>query len=361
VNNIALCSRGRASLILGNRRIPFMKIRSLVLGLLLTAGFGLPQLRSVGGDGETNAQPTAVATPTAEPQVVTVPGLDQLWAQLEASRRANEAASARWSALMEQNNSLSNVLSGLRETLVTQRQREIQISEEARQSNLKVMAGAAAGVFLIFLASYWFQLRCMNRVMELSRQGHTAALPAPAPASQPMLEWESARESKLLDAVKLLENRVQHLEAPPANANGTSTENGHSSEPAVKLIDVGPAEPQPAASKASLLLAKGEILLDMERWQEAVTCFQDAITMDPKNAEAHLKKGIALERMNRLELSLSSYEEAVRLNPNRAFAYVYKARVLAALHRYDEALSVYDSALGKNAPKPASAARVNGR
>jgi tetratricopeptide (TPR) repeat protein len=346
-----------------------MKIRLLVLGLLLFAGLCLPSLHSDENPGETNAgaaaglltntTPPASETP-AGPQVVTVPGLDELFAQLEAAKRANEAASERWSALVDQNNSLSNVLTGLQTSLDIQRQREAKISQEARTFNFQVMFGAGAAVLVILLASYWFQFRCMNRVMEMSRQ--ISMLPPP---TQPhMLEWESAGASKLLEAVKILENRIKHLEGPvrpsgELKSNGTSTENGHASEAAVKLIDVGPPEPAPEASKVSLQLAKGEILLDMERWQEALTCFQDVLAADPTNAEAHLKKGIALERLNHLEQSLDSYEEAVRLNPSRAFAYVYKARVLAALHRYDEALSVYDSALGKNSQKPPATARVS--
>ena len=92
-------------------------------------------------------------------------------------------------------------------------------------------------------------------------------------------------------------------------------------------------------------------LLEAERLQEALVCFQEILNVEPGNAEAHLKKGVVLERMNRLDLALSSYEEVLRLNPKRTLANVYKARVLAALHRYDEALSVYDSALGKKSPK----------
>jgi tetratricopeptide (TPR) repeat protein len=340
-----------------------MKIRSLLFGLLLIAGVSLPTLHS---QDEADVTNTAPATSLISTQVVTVPGMDELWAQLEAAKRANEAASERWIALVDQNNSLSNVLAGLQTSLVSQKQREIQIAEEARTFNFQVMLAAAAIVVVILLTSYWFQFRCMNRVVEMTQKMN--ALPAPANLPPPMLEWQSEREGKLLEAVKLLESRIEHLETPANGAselkelksNGTSTENGHSSEPAVKLIDVGPAELAPKESKISLLLAKGEILLDMERWEEALKCFQEALAMEPKNAEAHLKKGIALERLNRLEHSLDSYEEAVRLNPNRAFAYVYKARVLAALHRYDEALNVYDSALGKNGPRTEQANRLNG-
>jgi tetratricopeptide (TPR) repeat protein len=192
-----------------------------------------------------------------------------------------------------------------------------------------------------------------------------------APYTPPLLEAPSARESQLLEAVKLLENRIRQLEHPGAvgtpaatiaqspsapsstHANGVSAENGHAAPGEGKVIDVAPVEMQSSATKVSVMLAKGEVLLETERLQEAVNSFTEALTIEPNNAEAHLKKGIGLERMNRLEPALACYNEALRLNPKRSFAYVHKARVLAALHRYDEALSVYDMALGK-APQKAT-------
>ena len=142
----------------------------------------------------------------------------------------------------------------------------------------------------------------------------------------------------------MLEHRLEQLETP--GQGGATSHSGN----VPTLLESGAIEPS-TSSSMSLLLAKGQVLLDTERLQEAVACFQEAITVDPNNAEAHLKKGIALERMNRLEPALAAYEEALRLNPKRAVANVYKARVLAALHRYDEAISVYDSALGRNTAK----------
>src|SRR5205085_6485104 len=130
-----------------------------------------------------------------------------------------------------------------------------------------------------------------------------------APPPQALLEMQSEREAKLLDAVRLLENRIQQLESPASAAapqNGTSAETSRAPAREATVIEATPvtASPEPPAqqstnSKVSLLLAKGEILLDMERLQEAVSCFNEALAMDPANAEAHLKKGIALERMNR--------------------------------------------------------------
>ena len=304
---------------------------------------------------ETNLNPEVAAQTNVEnaaPTPVIVPGLDELLDRLgtmedsnEEMQRASQQASQQWEALVEQNNALSNVLTGLQQTLITQKEREIELAKESNAQMIKVIAGAAVAVFLVFLFSYWFQLRCLNRVMEISR-----SMPALTHHEPVLLEQENPQTSKLLAAMKMLEHRLDHLEVRETGANGDAV---HFTEATPIALHAGPAESSPSSSSSSiaLLMAKGQVLLDTERLQEAVTTFQEVISADPTNAEAHLKKGIAFERMNRLEQALSCYDEAIRLNPKKVVANVYKARVLAALHRYDEAISVYDSALGRDSGK----------
>lgn len=306
---------------------------------------------------ETNVEPaqSSGSAATVAPAQVVVPEMDELREELRAMKRSNEEmkrsseqASEKWAQMVHQNDALSNALSGLQHTLITQNQREIELTKQSNAFYTKVITGAAVAVFLVFLFSYWFQLRCLNRVMELS---HT--LPATHPHEPALLEQENPATSKLLAAMKLLEHRLEQLEEPPAirtTAHGNGDYAEVTSAHASTMLNPAPVETIPP-SNVSLLLAKGQTLLDADRLQEAVACFQEVLAVDPGNAEGHLKKGIALERMNRLDLALSCYEEALRLNPKRTVANVYKARVLAALHRYDEALSVYDSALGKKTIK----------
>ena len=321
----------------------------MVIGLVITGAAVL----------ETNTEPAQAAAVTngaAPPAPVVIPELDELRDQLRAMQRSNEEmqrssahASEKWAEMMDRNAALSNVLTGLQQTLVTQKERELELAKQSNSLYLKVIIGAAAAVFLVFLFSYWFQLRCLNRVMEM-----THALPAPMGHEPALLPQENPATSKLLAAMKLLEQRLEQLETPTSSraavhSNGEHAEvtSAHVSTP---LLAAETLESS-AASNVSLLLAKGQTLLDAERLQEALSCFQEVLSVDPGNAEAHLKKGTTLERMNRLDLALSAYEEALRLNPKRTVANVHKARVLAALHRYDEALSVYDSALGKKSSK----------
>src|ERR1051325_8221708 len=178
-----------------------MKVRSLFLGLLVTALCCSPALFSFSAapTPDTNEEPSVPPPPAANETVQAKPEattnanvatnaangdsvtnaiivtntvntaeLEELRTKLDALQHANDLALGRWAALLDQNNSLSNVLSSLQQTLTNERRREVELSEEARKFNGRVMLGAAGAIFLVFLASYWFQLRCLNRVMELS-------------------------------------------------------------------------------------------------------------------------------------------------------------------------------------------------
>ncbi len=313
-----------------------MKIQSLVFAIL-ACGFCFWR----------SAQPLAAETNTASNADLSSELTDLRQKMGEIERSSREVAQ-KWDAVVQQNTSLSNVLTGLQQTLMKQKENELEMSKQSHAFTLKVITGAAAAVFLVFLLSYWFQLRALNRVMEVSN-----LLPAPR-GGPALLEGGSPQASSLLSAIKVLETRIQHLEIPAAhgpNGNGTDF-NGAPSNGSNNLIQLSSFETASTApSSASLLLAKGQTLLDMDRLQDALGCFQEVLMLEPSNADACLKKGIALERLNRLEPALNAYEDAIRLNPKRAIAHASKARVLAALHRYDEAISVYDAALGKNGPK----------
>src|SRR5204863_2284469 len=139
---------------------------------------------------------------------------------------------------------------------------------------------------------------------------------------------------KLLEAIHLLEHRIEQLQEGSRSALKAPLEAPLPQVGAPTAHGVSPDAPGTSvASGVSQLVDRGQMLLDKECFPEAVTCFSDALSVDPSNVEAHLKKGIALERMNRLEAALSCYDEVLRLKPQRTIASVYKSRVLTALHR----------------------------
>ena len=249
-------------------KIPAVIPRLCFLLILHSLGLMLAGAAVIEGTLTSTAVPVRsdAATPLTQTQVqVVIPELDQLRNQLKMMERSteelqksnqemqksSEVAAEKFEAMAQQNNALSNVLTGLQQTLVNQREREVELTKANTAFNYKVAAGAAGVIFLVFLASYWFQLRCLNRVMEFKNtpalQGH-----------EPRLLEDTPAGSKLLSAMKVLEHRLEHIEHGTGNghANGAVLESG---------IEMN-AETEPATSSSmSLLLAKGQVLLETER------------------------------------------------------------------------------------------------
>jgi tetratricopeptide (TPR) repeat protein len=107
----------------------------------------------------------------------------------------------------------------------------------------------------------------------------------------------------------------------------------------------------PAAARApdsalhvATLLARGQALLEQRHPVDALTCFEQAIALDGRAANAFIKKGAALERLGRLDEALTSYERALKLDESHADAYIGKGNVLNRLERYQEALACFEQA-----------------
>ncbi|PYK96478.1 MAG: hypothetical protein DME19_19595, partial [Verrucomicrobia bacterium] len=109
-----------------------------------------------------------------------------------------------------------------------------------------------------------------------------------------------------------------------------------------------PPEAAPDSSQAphlALLLAKGQTLLSLDKPAEALACFDEIISLDPRNAEAFVKKGTALERLRRTEEALECYDRAIAVDRSLTTAYLYKGGVFNRLQRFEEALKCYEQAL----------------
>jgi len=58
-----------------------------------------------------------------------------------------------------------------------------------------------------------------------------------------------------------------------------------------------------------------------------------------------VRKGAALERMNRFEEALFCYNRAIDADQRNVLAYLHKGGVCNRLERYDEALECYEQAM----------------
>ena len=64
----------------------------------------------------------------------------------------------------------------------------------------------------------------------------------------------------------------------------------------------------------------GDEFLKRGSYRAALSCYEAALRLDPRSAEAHCSKGSALVYLGRDEEALRSYDESLRLDPRSAVA-----------------------------------------
>jgi serine/threonine protein kinase len=95
-------------------------------------------------------------------------------------------------------------------------------------------------------------------------------------------------------------------------------------------------------------LDEGNTFYQLQKYDEALVAFEQAIHLDSNLAAAYCNKGVALSNLMRYEEALASFEQAIRLNSNYSLACYNKGIALANLRRYEEALVAYEQAIHLN-------------
>ena len=91
--------------------------------------------------------------------------------------------------------------------------------------------------------------------------------------------------------------------------------------------------------------AKGLALYYLQQYAEALTALDKAIALNPNDTTAHYGRGLVAEHLKHFADALISYEQVTRLDATYAPAWRKKADVLSELKRYEEALAAYEKAL----------------
>lgn len=89
----------------------------------------------------------------------------------------------------------------------------------------------------------------------------------------------------------------------------------------------------------------GILLLQRDRYEEAVCCFKRSIQLDSSNPCVFNNLGIVLQKLGRTEEAAGSYKEAVELQPRFGGAWSNYGFTLSVLGRQEEALQAFNSAL----------------
>jgi hypothetical protein len=344
---------------------------SAILALMLLCGLR-PEMKS--------AEPDAVtALKTNEPSIaelrlstnveaeilLTRQALDQLRREVEQSATRNAAA-------------ITSSLSLVESTLARLHEKQM---ESTRSSNrtILILSGvfAALGLVCLLLISLVL-MRAIGRFSEVAAaapaQGQLlgtgqamAALGAGEMAASRRGAADEA-SSRFQSALEQLQRRIGELEqSAQATVSGNAAPTSSTAPRVVSpkpadeqvgpTLDIQPLLPDdelaPAAtedeaapaSRATVLLGKGQALLNLDSAEPALKCFEEALTLEPNNAEAFVRRGMALEKLQDWEGALESYDRAIEADQSMTVAYLYRGGVCNRLQRYREALESYEQAL----------------
>ena len=122
---------------------------------------------------------------------------------------------------------------------------------------------------------------------------------------------------------------------------------GQSSGNWLKTLAAKVSKPNPkkAREEAQVWYNKGNFFLFQGIYQDAITCYDNALGIDPSFSDPWNSKGACLKLLGRHEEALIYYDKALELNPAYGTAWNNKGESLMQLGRYEEALSCFDKAL----------------
>ena len=257
---------------------------------------------------------------------------------------AQEAARAQAAAITEKLNTIQVAIDAERKRAQEELSRQREDLQRSNRTLLWVAATFGCVGLLAMLGTAIFQWRATNRLAEVAPvRGQLSAPPSQALLTAgdelPGKAVELSNQ-RLMSVIDRLERRVfelEHTAAKPLSGTATAAVDA---EPATPTAETGSN-----AARITLLLGKGQSLLDAEKPEEALVCYDEILALDANYPEALVKKGAALERLKKDDEALSCYDRAIAADGTLTIAYLYKGGVYNRLERYNEALECYEQAL----------------
>lgn len=105
-------------------------------------------------------------------------------------------------------------------------------------------------------------------------------------------------------------------------------------------------------SNLSAYVSRGNLMLRLKRYQNAIDSYDRALAIKPDYAEMYFNRGIALYKFQQYFAAIDSFERAIAYAPQVAESYINRGLVLFDLKQYQTAIDSFDHAI---AIKPDSA------
>ena len=326
-----------------------MKFHRLVFIALLLFTGAVP-----GRSAESNAPAQAVTQPEQTNSLEVLRSYLQLQEQIHATQLAIEENRKEMNLAAARNAELmATRLQTIEQALVVQRERDLEALQSFQRVLLTVAGVIATLGFLAMVLMAYSHWRTMNRFAEIATGLPVGRRLAPLNSLATLERGDSSvvavapveeSSSRLLGAIDRLEKRIQELEhtsqAPVADVE---TAEDKPLEPAA--ASGKPVEIESHLGQISVLLGKGQSLLNVDKAEEALACFDQVLALNENHTEALVKKGMALERLRKNTEAIACYDRAIALDSSMTIAYLYKGGLFNRLERFSEAIECYEKAL----------------
>jgi tetratricopeptide (TPR) repeat protein len=116
--------------------------------------------------------------------------------------------------------------------------------------------------------------------------------------------------------------------------------------------DATPSTELSLMSKEDWWNSMGLALVELEQYEEALTCYDRGLEIAPRNLTLWTNKGMALLRLGRYKEALVWYDHGLVFAPHDCGLWMSRSSVLYMLKRYEEALVALEEALAYSEPHP---------
>src|SRR4029077_14737289 len=85
-------------------------------------------------------------------------------------------------------------------------------------------------------------------------------------------------------------------------------------------------------------MKQGTLAMNAQKFDEAITCFDKVIRLDPKNARAFSERGFCWLAKHKLDKASADLKEAIQLDPREDSAYSHMGMVYSTKGEYKQAI-----------------------
>jgi tetratricopeptide (TPR) repeat protein len=115
-----------------------------------------------------------------------------------------------------------------------------------------------------------------------------------------------------------------------------------------------------AQKKDSVQIVRGNVLLELNKYDDAIEAYTDALRANPAQHIAYHNRAVALHKKKEYRAAIQDFTEALRLKPADPEAYAGRARAYKRLQEYEKAIADYTLADRNGYSEPWESANQRG-